>query len=89
LVYLSASFPNSYIFKGIPFSTILCKCSNQRNIFNPFLYLFIYNILHYKVIVHVPVFLVLYYVLLYNKIVLKTFHSGHVQGLSSSVFESL
>ena len=27
--------------------------------------------LHYKVILHVPVFLILYYVLLYNKIVLK------------------
>ena len=54
--------------------------------------------LHYKVILRVPVFLILYYVLLYNKMVLKMsllipqdgeFHSGRVQGLSSSVFESL
>ena len=49
--------------------------------------------LHYKVILHVPVFLILYYVLLYNKIVLKMslsipqdgeLHSGRIQGLSNS-----
>ena len=33
-----------------------------------FFYLFTDNMLHYKVILHVPVFLILYYVLLYNKI---------------------
>jgi hypothetical protein len=54
--------------------------------------------LHYKVILHVPVLLILCYVLFYNKIVPKMslivpqdgeFCSGCVQGLSSSVFESL
>jgi hypothetical protein len=61
-------------------------------------FFFIDNMLHYKVILDVPVFLILYYMLLYNKIVLKMsllipqdgeFLSGRVQGLSSSVFESL
>jgi len=37
LVFLSALFQNSYIilFFGILFSSILCTCPNQCNIFNP------------------------------------------------------
>ena len=70
------------------------RCVRACMFFN----LFIFNMLHYNVILHVPVFLILNYVLLYNKIVLKMsliipqdveFRSGLVQGLSSSVFESL
>jgi hypothetical protein len=62
------------------------------------LLLFVDSMLHYKVILHVAVVLVLYYVLLYNKIVLKIsllipqdneLRSGRVQGLSSSILESL
>jgi hypothetical protein len=57
-----------------------------------------FYMLRYKIILHVPVLLTLCYVLLYNKTVPKMsllipqdsgFPSGRVQGLSSSVFESL
>jgi hypothetical protein len=63
-----------------------------------FYLLFIDNMLYYKVTLHVPIVLILYYLLLYNKIVLKIsllipqddeLRSGRVQGLSSSVLESL
>jgi hypothetical protein len=59
---------------------------------------FINNMLHYKVILHVSVFLILYYVLLYNRMFMKMsllitrddeFRSDRVHGLSSSVSEIL
>jgi hypothetical protein len=62
------------------------------------LLLFIDSMLHYKVTLHAPVVLILYYVLLYNTIVLKIsllipqddeLRSGRAQGLSGSILESL
>jgi len=77
-------------------------CNNSKRIevlsYKHSAFFLIDNMLHYKVILHVPVFLILPYVLLYNKKVMMMpllipqddeFRSVHIHGLSSSVSESL